>query len=97
MSRKLRLLVIVSCLIMAVYQIGFSQEKEPLSFEGILRLPEFGLDSKRIADQISESGLAFEVTKAHIDSLRRLGFDSSVIDAVRQFYKMGILKIAVAP
>jgi opacity protein-like surface antigen len=84
-------------IILAGYNICFSQAKEPLSFEGILRLPDYGLSSKQIADQIAESGLAFDVTSAHIDSLRRLGFDRSIVDAVRQFYKMGILQIAVAP
>ena len=97
MNRYLKYSVMISLLILAGYSICFSQAKEPLSFEGILRLPDYGLSSKQIADQIAESGLAFDVTSAHIDSLRRLGFDSSIVNAIRQFYKMGILKIAVAP
>lgn len=97
MNRYLKYSVMIPLLILAGYGICFSQAKEPLSFEGILRLPDFGLSSKQIADQIAESGLAFDVTSAHIDSLRRLGFDSSIVNAIRQFYKMGILKVAVAP
>jgi opacity protein-like surface antigen len=97
MNRYLKFAVMISLLVLAGYNICFSQAKEPLSFEGILRLPDFGLSSKQIADQIAESGLAFDVTSAHIDSLRRLGFDSSIVNAVRQFYKMGILNIAVSP
>jgi opacity protein-like surface antigen len=82
---------------MAGYEAGYSQSKEPITFEGILRLPDFGMNSQQIADQISESGLAFEVTTAHIDSLRKLGFASQVINAVKQFYRMGILQLLVSP
>jgi opacity protein-like surface antigen len=77
--------------------IGFGQTKEPLSFEGIVRLPDFGLTSRQIADQITESGVTFEVTSAQLDSLRKLGFDDSVINAVRQYYRMGIVKVATTP
>ena len=95
--RNLSFLVVVLLLITIGYDTGYSQQREPITFEGILRLPEFGLDSQQIANQIAESGLAFEVTKAHIDSLRRLGFASSVISAVRQYYRMGVLKILTSP
>lgn len=97
MNRFLKSAIIISLLVLAGYSICFSQTKEPLSFEGILRLPDYGLSPKQIADQIAESGLAFDVTSAQIDSLRKLGFDRSIVNAVLQFYKMGILKIAVAP
>lgn len=97
MKSFLKSVVIIPLLVLAGYNICFSQAKEPLSFEGILRLPDYGLSARQIADQIAESGLAFDVTSAQIDSLRKLGFDSSIINAVLQFYKMGILKIAVAP
>ncbi len=97
MNRNLSFLVAIFLLVIAGYNVGFSQAREPITFEGILRLPEFGLDSQQIANQIAESGLAFEVTKAQIDSLRRLGFASSVVNAVRQFYRMGVLKILTSP
>jgi opacity protein-like surface antigen len=97
MNRNLGFLVAILLLIIACYNVGFSQAREPITFEGILRLPEFGLDSQQIANQIAESGLAFEVTKAQIDSLRKLGFASSVINAVRQYYRMGVLKILTSP
>lgn len=97
MNRKFTYLVAILLMVIAGYNIGFSQAREPITFEGILRLPEFGLDSQQIANQISESGLAFEVTKAQIDSLRKLGFASSVIEAVRQYYRMGVLKILSSP
>lgn len=97
MSRSLRSVIIVLLLVLGGYNICFSQAKEPISFEGILRLPDFGLSSQQIADQITQSGLSFEVTSAQIDSLRKLGFAQSVIDAVRQFYRMGILKITTLP
>jgi opacity protein-like surface antigen len=97
MNRNLSLLVAILLLVIAGYNSGFSQSREPITFEGILRLPDFGLNSQQIANQISESGLAFEVTKAHIDSLQKLGFASSVVNAVRQFYRMGVLKILTSP
>ncbi|UCC80992.1 MAG: PEGA domain-containing protein [Candidatus Zixiibacteriota bacterium] len=97
MNRNLSFLVAIFLLVIAGYNVGFSQQREPITFEGILRLPEFGLDSQQIANQIAESGLAFEVTKAHIDSLQRLGFASSVVNAVRQYYRMGVLKILASP
>jgi opacity protein-like surface antigen len=89
--------VVIVLLVLVGYDTGYSQQREPITFEGILRLPEFGLNPQQIADQIAESGLAFEVTKAHIDSLRKLGFSSSVISAVRQYYRMGVLKILTSP
>ena len=64
MNRNLGFLVAILLLIIAGYNVGFSQAREPITFEGILRLPEFGLDSQQIANQIAESGLAFEVTRA---------------------------------
>ena len=84
-------------LVITVYSNGIAQTKQPISFEGILQLPNFGMDNKQIADQIAESGLTFEVTKAHIDSLQKLGFGSSVINAVKQYYRMGIVQIATNP
>jgi opacity protein-like surface antigen len=89
--------VIILLIVIAAHSSGFAQTKQPISFEGIIQLPNFGMDDKQIADQITESGLTFEVTKAQIDSLQRLGFDRSVIDAVKQYYRMGILQIATNP
>lgn len=97
MNKKQKLIVLILLLLVTGFSADVALAKEPISFEGIIRLPDFGLDSRQIADQIAESGLAFEVTQAHIDSLRQLGFDSAVINAVRQFYRMGILKITTAP
>lgn len=97
MSWRSSILVAIFLLVIAGYNVGFSQQREPITFEGILRLPEFGLNSQQIANQIAESGLAFEVTTAHIDSLRKLGFASSVVNAVRQYYRMGVLKILTSP
>lgn len=97
MSRKISFLAAIFLLVIFCYNIGLSQTREPITFEGILRLPEFGLNSEQIATQISESGLAFEVTKAQIDSLQKLGFASSVINAVRQYYRMGVLRILTSP
>jgi opacity protein-like surface antigen len=97
MNRKSCFLVMSLMLVIAGYHTGYSQTREPITFAGILRLPDFGLNSQQIADQITESGLAFEVTTAQIDSLRKLGFDSAVINAVRQFYRMGTLRLLVSP
>ena len=97
MNRTTSFLAIILLLVLASSTIGFGQTKQPISFEGILQLPNFGMSAKQIADQIAESGLTFEVTKAHIDSLQKLGFDRSVINAVKQYYRMGILKIATIP
>jgi opacity protein-like surface antigen len=88
---------IVLLLVIAVCSNGFAQTKQPISFEGIIQLPNFGMDDKQIADQIAESGLTFEVTKAQIDSLQKLGFGNLVINAVKQYYRMGILQIATNP
>ena len=97
MTRKIMLLTAILVLIMVSFDGAFAQSKAPISFEGITRLPDFGLSSKQIADQITESGLSSEVTKALIDSLQRLGFDNTVINAVRQFYRMGIVQIVTVP
>jgi len=88
---------IILLLVIAVYGSGFAQTKQPISFEGILQLPDFGMDARQIADQITESGLTFEVTKAHIDSLQKLGFDRLVVNAVKQYYRMGTVQIATNP
>ena len=97
MSRTTSFLAVILLFVLASSTIGFGQTKQPISFEGILQLPNFGMNAKQIADQIVESGLTFEVTKAHIDSLRKLGFDRSVISAVRQYYRMGTVQIATIP
>jgi opacity protein-like surface antigen len=97
MNRKLRLLAVVLLLVISGIGADQAEAREPISFEGIIRLPEFGLSSQQIADQITESGLSFEVTSEQIDSLRKLGFDSAVINAVKQFYRMGILRITTNP
>jgi len=97
MKQATGLWAIILLLVIAGYSSGFSQTKQPISFEGIIQLPDFGMDDKQIAEQITESGLTFEVTKAHIDSLQQLGFSRSVIDAVKQYYRMGIVQIATNP
>jgi opacity protein-like surface antigen len=97
MNKKIILLMVTMMLIVVCIDAGFAQSKAPISFEGIIRLPDFGLSSKQIADQITQSGLSFEVTRAHIDSLQRLGFDNTVINAVRQFYRMGTVQIVTMP
>lgn len=97
MSRTTSILAIILLLVLASSTIGFGQTKQPISFEGILQLPNFGMNAKQIADQIAESGLTFEVTKAHIDSLQKLGFGGSVINAVKQYYRMGTVQVATNP
>jgi len=97
MNDNIKLLTLVFFLLITAFGADTSQAREPITFEGITKLPDFGLDPSQIADQISESGLAFEVTKAHIDSLQKLGFGSTVINAIKQFYTMGFVKIATQP
>jgi len=96
-NRTRSFLTVILLITIAGYTAGFAQTKQPISFEGILQLPDFGMDAKQIANQIAESGLTFEVTKAHIDSLQKLGFDRSVINAVKQYYRMGTVQIATNP
>ena len=97
MNRITSFLAIVLLLVIANSTTGFGQTKQPISFEGIIQLPDFGMDEKQIASQIAESGLTFEVTKAHIDSLQKLGFGRSVINAVKQYYRMGTVQVATNP
>jgi len=96
-GRAMRLFAIILLIVIINLSIGFGQTKQPISFEGILQLPNFGMSAEQIAKQISESGLTFDVTSAHIDSLQKLGFDRSVINAVKQYYRMGTIQIATNP
>jgi opacity protein-like surface antigen len=97
MNNRLKLIVLIALLSLINLGADTVQAKEPITFEGITRLPDFGLSSQQIADQITESGLAFEVTSADIDSLKKLGFDNTVINAVKQFYRMGIVRFTTNP
>jgi formylglycine-generating enzyme required for sulfatase activity len=67
---------------LVVVTLAWAQERQPLSVEDIEYLLSSGVTAKRVATLIGKEGIAFEVTDALKERLRRAGADEGVMSAL---------------
>jgi len=85
MKKKLFLPVLLSLAI--TFSFSRSEDRKPLSLGEVGELLKRNVSKKRILMTIEENGVKFPKTKTHIEKLKKMGVDETVLAAIEKEWK----------
>ena len=85
--KRIFLLVFISLVMALSFTAAFSEERKPLSLEEFGELLQRNVSKKKVLMTIEENGVKFPKTKAHIEKLKKMGVDESVLAAIEKEWK----------
>jgi len=81
---KLRILVVIILVAVAVCPALAQQPSQPLTKSQVMELVRFGMDSAELVKKIKDLGIDFEPTEDYLGALRKAGAQETVIQALRE-------------
>ena len=85
--KRIFILVFISLVMALSFTAAFSEERKPLSLEEVGGLLQRNVSKKKVLMTIEENGVKFPKTKAHIEKLKKMGVDESVLAAIEKEWK----------
>jgi hypothetical protein len=83
-----RIFIIVISLVVAFsFAAAFSEERKPLSLEEVEELLQRNVSKKKVLMTIEENGVKFPKTKAHLDKLKKMGVDETIMAAIEEGWR----------
>lgn len=87
MMKRIFIFVLISLVITSSFTVAFTEERKPLSLEEVKELLQRNVSKKKVVMTIEENGVKFPKTKAHLEKLKKMGVDETVLAAIEETWK----------
>lgn len=77
-------IILISLVMTLSFGVAFSEERKPLSLEGVRELLQRNVSKKKVLMTIEENGVEFPKTKAYLEKLKRVGVDEAILAAIEK-------------
>ena len=85
--KRIFIILLISLVMAFSFTAGYSEERKPLSIEEVRELLQKNVSKKKVLMTIEENGVRFPKTKAHLEKLKKMGLDESVLAAIQKEWK----------